>query len=52
LSVPGVVAVALNTSRPERIADNVAAVQAVVPDAFWKDLKTDGLIAGDYPYLG
>ena len=52
LSPPGVVGVALNTGKPHRIRDNVAAVQAVVPDAFWADLKAEGLLAADYPYLG
>ena len=52
LSHPAVISVALNTSRPERIAQNVASVQADIPAAFWSDLKTEGLIAQDYPYLG
>jgi D-threo-aldose 1-dehydrogenase len=52
LSPPGVAAVALNTSRPDRIAENVAAMEANVPDAFWLDAKKAGLIADDYPYLG
>ena len=52
LSVPGVVAVALNTSRPARIHDNVAAVTATVPGEFWTALKREGLISADYPYLG
>ena len=49
LSPPGVAAVALNTSRPCRVAENVAAVEATVPNEFWVDLKTAGLIASDYP---
>ena len=52
LSPPGVVSVALNTSRPERIRDNVAAVRAVIPSEFWKALKAAGLIAAEYPYVG
>ena len=37
-TVPGVVAVALNTSKPARIADNVASVTAKIPPAFWQKL--------------
>jgi D-threo-aldose 1-dehydrogenase len=52
LSPPGVASVSLNTSRPERIAENVAAVEVEVPPAFWKDAKVGRLIAADYPYVG
>jgi D-threo-aldose 1-dehydrogenase len=51
LSPPGVAAVALNTSRPSRVAENVAAVETTVPSEFWAAAKTAGLIAADYPYL-
>ena len=49
LSPPGVAAVALNTSRPHRVAENIAAVEATIPKEFWDDLKSAGLIASDYP---
>lgn len=52
LSAPGIVSIALNTSRPERVKENVALVTRRVPDAFWKAMKEQDLIAGDYPYLG
>jgi D-threo-aldose 1-dehydrogenase len=52
LSPPGVVAIALNTSRPGRIVENVAAVEATVPQAFWADAKKARLIAPDYPHVG
>jgi len=52
LSPPGVAAVALNTSRPERIAENVAAVKADVPPAFWLDAKRVGLVSPDYAHVG
>lgn len=51
LSPPGVVALALNTSNPKRVADNVACVREPVPAAFWQALKDEGLLARDYPYL-
>lgn len=38
-TVPGVVAVALNTSKPVRIATNVASVHAEIPPAFWARLE-------------
>jgi D-threo-aldose 1-dehydrogenase len=51
LSVPGVVSVALNTSKPERVRENVEAVTAEVPEEFWVALKKEKLIAKEYPYL-
>jgi D-threo-aldose 1-dehydrogenase len=51
LSVPGVVAVALNTSHPDRIRENVAAVATPVPAHFWESLKEEGLLVKDYPYV-
>lgn len=52
LSVPGVCAVALNTTKPERIKDNVESVAAVIPDIFWRDMKNTGLLDAGFPYLG
>ncbi|MCE9613900.1 MAG: aldo/keto reductase [Lentisphaerae bacterium] len=43
-AVPGVVAVALNTSKPERIRENAASVTARIPPAFWRHLQAEGLI--------
>lgn len=51
LSVPGVVAVALNTSHADRIGENVAAVSTAMPPQFWASLKEEGLVANDYPYV-
>jgi D-threo-aldose 1-dehydrogenase len=51
LSVPGVVAVALNTSHADRIGENVAAVAEPMPPQFWTSLKEEGLVAKDYPYV-
>ena len=52
LSPPGVVAVALNTSHPDRVAENVASVLTKIPDSFWAAMKEEGLLAAEYPYLG
>ncbi|MGC6455221.1 MAG: aldo/keto reductase [Coraliomargaritaceae bacterium] len=51
LSPPGVVALALNTSKPERVADNVSLVNESVPEQLWTDLKEAGLLSKDYPFL-
>ena len=42
---PEIVAVALNTTKPSRVTSNVALANAVVPKAFWKRMKKDGLIS-------
>lgn len=52
LSAPGVVSVALNTSKPSRIRDNIAAVQAEIPRDFWHAMKREGLISEAYPHVG
>ncbi|MDP4693433.1 MAG: aldo/keto reductase, partial [Opitutales bacterium] len=51
LSPPGVDALALNTSKAARVADNVALVETPVPAEFWQALKDSSLIARGYPYL-
>jgi len=52
LSPPGVVSVALNTSKAERVRQNVELVTTEIPDTFWVALKQSALIAEDYPYVG
>ena len=52
LAVPGVVAVALNTGKPERIKENVASAQNEIPAALWRALKDEGLVARHFVYLG
>ncbi|MBA3483819.1 MAG: aldo/keto reductase [Pirellulales bacterium] len=49
LSPPGVAAIAVNTSRPERIAEDVANAHAPIPSAFWQAAKSIGLITPEYP---
>ena len=44
LSRRGVAAVALNTSSPRKIAENVAAVEAWLPENFWQAARQAGLI--------
>ncbi|HKJ41443.1 MAG TPA: aldo/keto reductase [Sunxiuqinia sp.] len=51
LSAPQIAAVALNPSKPKRMANNVKVLNNEVPAEFWKDLKSEGIIEADYPYL-
>lgn len=51
LSPPGVVSLALNTSNPERVADNVKSVNEKIPPNFWNALKENQLLEENYPYL-
>jgi D-threo-aldose 1-dehydrogenase len=52
LAVPGVVSVALNTGKPERIQGNVASATNEIPASLWRDLKEAGLLQPEFPYLG
>lgn len=52
LAVPGVVAVALNTGKPDRIKANVASATNEIPPALWRALKDEGLLARHFAYLG
>lgn len=51
LSHPAIAAVALNTSKPERFAENVRSVSVTIPSECWQRLKELGLIDENYPYL-
>jgi len=51
LSAPGVVAVELNSSYPDRVAENVESVTTKVPGAFWTSMKEEGLLSAGYPDL-
>ena len=43
-NVPGVMAVALNTTKPEKVKQNVEMVTREIPTAFWEALKAEGLL--------
>lgn len=51
MSPPGVVATALNSSKPSRIAQNVQLVSSEPPAEFWESMKRDGLIDASYPHV-
>lgn len=40
----GVKSIALNTTRPEKVAINAALAQKEIPSGFWQEMKTQGLI--------
>lgn len=44
LSVPGIVAVALNTGKPKNIEANIASTTREIPSELWHALKQNGLI--------
>lgn len=48
LTAPGVKSIALNTTQPERVAQNVAVPSSVIPKGFWKKMEELGLIDKSY----
>lgn len=52
LANPAVAAVIPGASRPERIAEDRAALHETVPADFWRDLRSAGLVAPDAPLPG
>jgi len=50
-SHPGIAALALSTSKPQRVKTNVEAMSVQVPAVFWDVLKEAGLLAADHPYI-
>ena len=52
LANPAVAAVIPGASRPERIAEDRAALYETVPVDFWRDLRSAGLVAPDAPLPG
>lgn len=49
LAHPAVAAVIPGASRPERIAEDHAALKASIPDDFWYELRKQGLVAPTAP---
>lgn len=49
LAVPGIVSVALNTEKPERIKTNLESATAQIPAGLWRVLKEQGLINRRFP---
>lgn len=51
LSAPGVGSLALNTTNPNRVKQNVELANAQIPAEFWQAMRAQGLISADYSYL-
>ncbi|WP_207422505.1 aldo/keto reductase [Desertivirga brevis] len=51
LSAPGVVSIALNTTNPGRVEENVQLAYQEIPVDFWAAMKNEGLISKEYNYL-
>jgi D-threo-aldose 1-dehydrogenase len=49
LANPAVAAVIPGASRPERIAEDKAALNAVIPEAFWEEMREQKLVAAYAP---
>ncbi|GAB1528828.1 MULTISPECIES: aldo/keto reductase [Brevibacillus] len=49
LANPAVAAVIPGASRPDRIAEDVAAMNEVIPAAFWQEMREQKLVAQDAP---
>jgi D-threo-aldose 1-dehydrogenase len=44
LNAPGVTSIALNTTNPKRVADNIAMASVKIPVGFWDEMKEQGLM--------
>ncbi|TWT40650.1 aldo/keto reductase [Botrimarina hoheduenensis] len=51
LSPPGVVSVALNTTNPDRVAENLRFASTALPRSFWDDARAAELISDDYTHV-
>ena len=49
LAQPASAAVIPGASRPERIAEDHAALKAVIPADFWREMRKQGLVAANAP---
>jgi D-threo-aldose 1-dehydrogenase len=49
LAHPASAAIIPGASRPERIAEDHAALKAAIPDDFWRELREQRLVAADAP---
>ena len=48
LNAPGVTSIALSTTNPGRVANNIQMKDTVIPQAFWQQLHEQGLISKSY----
>jgi D-threo-aldose 1-dehydrogenase len=52
MTPPGVVSIALNTSKPKNVKNNIESVTSEIHPKFWTEMIQKGLISKEYPYLG
>src|SRR5471032_2215757 len=52
LANPAVAAVIPGASRPERLAEDLAALNSVIPAAFWQEMRTENLVSRTAPLPG
>jgi D-threo-aldose 1-dehydrogenase len=52
MSPPGVISIALNTSKPDRIKENVELASTRIPAEFWIAMKEESLIDRNYRFAG
>ena len=52
LAHPAVAAVIPGASRPERIAEDIAALNEKIPAAFWHEMRAQQLVAVNAPLPG
>ncbi|ELA0928894.1 aldo/keto reductase, partial [Klebsiella pneumoniae] len=46
---PAVAAVIPGSSRPGRMAEDLAALKATIPAAFWEEMRSQNLVADNAP---
>ena len=51
MSHPAIVSMALNTSKPHKMNRNVEILKREIPEAYWADMKKEGLISPNYLYV-
>ncbi|TXK36710.1 aldo/keto reductase [Pontibacter qinzhouensis] len=51
LHTPGVVSLALSTTNPKRVKQNIENAYNAVPAGFWQAMKEKGLLEQEYSYL-
>ncbi|MFD2966313.1 aldo/keto reductase [Sphingobacterium bambusae] len=47
-AIPGVSSVALNTTKPGKVKRNTDLAKKVIPEAFWLEMKQEGLLTLDF----
>jgi D-threo-aldose 1-dehydrogenase len=50
LQLPGVVAVSMRTSSPERVRENIEAALNPVPEGLWASMREEGLLAEEFRF--